>query len=242
MNECLSRAQLRKLLRSRKHCVKLDDTGRESVYVWPRPDEIITVANEPDWTLREPYRQRYFICRPDRNGIPLVFYDERFRTEEPFSTIIREAPSERPFIRGPLLWLLSRVSRESQVVLWPADDFILRGARGFGAIVSNEETAEAVPHLAAWIKTNAADTSDTGAIMLNPRESVGAWVIWEVMNAVADEFCDAFVGVKDCSEVYLLHHHDCVVVSIPDVEKRRELFRELADQAELFEDYSGYLT
>ena len=60
-------------------------------------------------------------------------------------------------------------------------------------------------------------------------------------------FLFASVGLRDCyladaegSEVYLAHHHDKVVVSIPDAVAWKALVQEITDAAWLFEDVSGY--
>jgi hypothetical protein len=42
------------------------------------------------------------------------------------------------------------------------------------------------------------------------------------------------------TEVYLAHHHDKVVVSVPDGREREELVQRLARESWLFTDVSGY--
>ena len=49
-----------------------------------------------------------------------------------------------------------------------------------------------------------------------------------------------YLADAEGAEVYLAHHHDKVVVSIPDVATRQPLLQELTDAAWLFEDASGY--
>jgi hypothetical protein len=67
-------------------------------------------------------------------------------------------------------------------------------------------------------------------------------------DVVAACFLFASVGTRDCyladadgMEAYLAHHHDKVVVSIPDGEVRDVVVREITEAARLFEDVSGYV-
>jgi hypothetical protein len=57
----------------------------------------------------------------------------------------------------------------------------------------------------------------------------------------------ASVGMHDCyladsagAEVYLAHHHDQVIVSIPDGEARDALLRDLVGAPWVFPDVSGF--
>ena len=75
---------------------------------------------------------------------------------------------------------------------------------------------------------------------LNLRRESDCRVLWEVMNRVSQSCLDFFVADLDCREVYRLHHHGKVVVSIPDGSSRQKLLDDLAVHADLIEDYSGY--
>jgi hypothetical protein len=102
-----------------------------------------------------------------------------------------------------------------------------------------ERVFRVCPHRTRWPK-------------LVSRQPPGYWQDLPVQDsrfadAVAACVLFASVGMHDCyladadaAEVYLAHHHDKVVVSIPDAAARGGLLRELEDAAWLFTDVSGY--
>ena len=65
-------------------------------------------------------------------------------------------------------------------------------------------------------------------------------------DAVPAALLFASVGLRDCYlarrrlEVHLAHHHDKVVVLMPDAVARQALVQDMTDAAWLFEDVSGY--
>ena len=59
-------------------------------------------------------------------------------------------------------------------------------------------------------------------------------------RAAAARGYDFFLADPAGHEVYQMHHHDKVVVSLPDGPARRELLAELAGRPDVFEDCSGY--
>jgi len=66
-------------------------------------------------------------------------------------------------------------------------------------------------------------------------------------DAVAACLLFASVGMQDCyladagaAEVYLAHHHDQIVVSIPDVSARENLLKEDPEAGWLFAEVSGF--
>jgi hypothetical protein len=50
---------------------------------------------------------------------------------------------------------------------------------------------------------------------------------------------DCYLADTGAAEVYLAHHHDQIVVSIPEVSARENLLKQLQDAAWLFADVSG---
>jgi hypothetical protein len=51
---------------------------------------------------------------------------------------------------------------------------------------------------------------------------------------------DCYLADADASEGYLTHHHEKVVVLVPDAEARERLLQELREASWLFNDVSGY--
>jgi hypothetical protein len=141
---------------------------------------------------------------------------------------------------GPVRWLLARIRRFERVLLWPKGG--LRGVDGCGFLLTTVggERIDQAPHLAQWIKSHAPEPAGVAAIDLGLSEVEDCQVIWEAANLAGVWSYDFFLSDSAGLEVYQLHHHDKVVVSIPDARARQRLLAELAGQPEVFENYSGY--
>jgi hypothetical protein len=79
-----------------------------------------------------------------------------------------------------------------------------------------------------------------GALVLDLRRDGDAAVFWEAAGLVGRGHENFYVSDEAAGEVYLLHHHDKVVVSVPDEHTRGLLLEELARRSDAFEDWSGY--
>jgi hypothetical protein len=66
MDEGLTRDAWRDRLTRQGHCVT-ESTGETATgfTLWPDADTIITVAIEPDATLMQQYRERFFLCEAE---------------------------------------------------------------------------------------------------------------------------------------------------------------------------------
>ena len=56
--------------------------------VWPPPEMIVTVALDPDRTLKPAYRERYFTCGKDEEDEPLLPGEMDFDLPEQFSSAL----------------------------------------------------------------------------------------------------------------------------------------------------------
>jgi hypothetical protein len=79
-------------------------------------------------------------------------------------------------------------------------------------------------------------------VVLDLRRESDCRVLWDVMSRVSQSFFGFFVADPECREVYRLHHHDRVEMSIPDESSRRTLLDELDRRSDLIEDCSGYVS
>jgi hypothetical protein len=205
--------------------------------VWPDATTIVTVAVEPDGTLYRPYRERFFLCEPEPERVFHVTGCPEPHRNRWLSLVDRQPPGYwRDFLAGPGAWTLSRLSRFQEVVAWAGrglawaslDDPI---HRGWGM----ELPAEAAPLFPA-----PCDPDPYRPLGLRADDGRFA-------DAIAACFLFASVAMHDCyladvagTEVYLAHHHEKVVVSIPDAEVRAELVQGLAAAPWLFADVSGF--
>jgi hypothetical protein len=200
--------------------------------VWPSPHTIVTVGLHLDPTLKPEYRQRYFACllESQDNPVPVLQYDTAFAIPEPFHSAAQQSPTAGRFMGGPFQWLLHRLLRFRQVILWPAT-----GSPRFGRLVLSEER----PRLTEWIRDATVVPFEVGAIVLKLTEARDCGVLWEVADGVSDSCNDWYVSDLECKEVYRLHHHEKIVACAPDRAAREEMLQELADRDDVIEDCSG---
>ena len=234
----LTLAGWRARLEARGHSVTDPDSETVTGFtLWPDTDTVITVAVEPDGTLYPQYRQRFFLCEPEPEQVFRVVGCPEPHRSRWLELVSQQPPSYwQEFLAGPGSWLLSRLSRFPEVVAWsnrglPWEGLDCPTHRHWGM----EVPAGAAPFFAPV----------TGPESSLPRLlPVGDERFADVVAACV---LFASVGMRDCylanadaTEVYLAHHHDNVVVSIPGACERNNLIQEIAEAAWLFSDVSGY--
>ena len=79
-----------------------------------------------------------------------------------------------------------------------------------------------------------------GALVLDLHVDADAAIFWETAALVGRSHENFYVSDEAATEVYLLHHHDKVVASVPDQDTRKFLLEELVALSDVFEDWSGY--
>jgi hypothetical protein len=228
MSSFLTREQLHGHLRDQGHKFWSAKPEAAPINVSPPPEEYVTVALEPDSTLKPEYRDCYFACVLSDDDVPVICDDPEFALPEPFATVAEQNPINNYFMMGPFRWLLRRIAPFSRILLWPRDGF------------HGDTTQRAGPHFASWIARHAADPSVVGAVVLNLSELSDCQVLWEVAEAVGVDCDDYFVSDLLGREVYCLHHHDKIVISIPDNGTRREVLDDLESLSGVLDDWSGF--
>lgn len=226
----------RQQLGSRGHVI-IESNESTGFQLWPSPDSIITVGIEPDGTLRAQYRQRYFVCAPEPEQLFRLF-----GCPEPHSSRWLEILSRQPegywydFLAGPGAWTLTRLAQFPGVIAWSE-----RGLE-WSALDSDghRKWGMDVPARAAPFFSGSRGPEACRPHYFSSDDE-------QFADVVAACCLFASVGTRDCyladeqgAEVYLAHHHDMVVVSIPDKATRKALVQEVTEAAWLFEDVSGY--
>lgn len=131
---------------------------------------------------------------------------------------------------------LTRLGRYPRVLLWPGSQ--LRDPEGGG--FAQPGLLDDVPCLRQWLDDRGPSAAVVGAMVLGLSEQLDCRVLWAAARLVGGGFQNFFVADEEGSEVYCLHHHDKVVVSIPDQHSRSLLLEELTQWSALFEDWSRY--
>jgi hypothetical protein len=213
----LTKRQLHDLLRAGGHSFWIRDPDESPIDVSPPVEDYLTVALEPDGTLKPEYRDLYFACVTDDAGDPRIATDPAFGP--PADT------GDTSFARGPARWLARRLGRFPRVWLWPKGGF--------------DRPAEPGPELRTF-HTNHVSSPDAAAIGLDLTNPADAAVFWKAVSLVGSDTYDIYVTDEAGREVYLMHHHDKIVVSIPDPDAFEDLLTELDGLTDAFEDWSGY--
>jgi hypothetical protein len=208
--------------------------------ICPPPEHIVTVALNTDWTLRPPWRQRYFVCVKDVNSRPILEQEPAFALPDSFAAAAAREPAAGHFMGGPLRWLLLRLRAFSHICLWPEGGY--RGPDGMGFLLTTVDgkRLDQAPHLLRWLGEAAPEPSSLGAAVLDSRVTRDCQVLWEAANLVTRGNYNFYLSDLAGSQVYTLHHHDKVEMSIPDSQRRQLLLQELTGWGKVLQDCSGY--
>lgn len=234
----IAATELRNWLLRTGHCGSRGPDGAAGSDLWPSPDSIVTVALNLDPTLRPPYRQRYFACllESEANPVPVIQFEADFAVPSPFETIAAGHPVAEGFMTGPFRWLLNRLSRCRHLLLWPSG----RDHKSGDSAFASAQLLDDCPELGRCLCSAGLSEAEVGAVVLDLAEQTDCRMLWKVASYVAQSFQDFYVASLEGTEVYLMHHHDKVVISVPDPAARQALLRELIDRSNVMEDCSGY--
>jgi len=227
-----------RLLRSGHQCAPGTNGAATGSNVWVSPDTIVTIALDEDPTFRRPFRERYFACllESEANPVPVLQFEPEFALPGHFETIAAERQPAEGFMTGPFRWLLRRLVRHRYLLLWPAREIQQSVDRGF----ASSELLGNCPELQQWLCAAATTGAEVGALVLDMAERIDCRILWTLASHVAQSLQDFHVGDLECREVYQMHHHDKVMVCIPDATVRQDLVQELIDRSDVIEDCSGY--
>jgi hypothetical protein len=227
-----------RLLRSGHHSARGANGAATGSNVWVSPDTIVTIALDEDPTLRRPFRERYFACllESEANPVPVLQFEPEFDLPGHFETIAAERQAAEGFMTGPFRWLLRRLVRHRYLLLWPTRKSPQSADKDF----ASSELLGNCPDLQQWLSAAVPTGGEVGALVLDMAERIDCRILWMVASDVAESLQDFYVGDLECREVYQMHHHDKVMVSIPDPTVRQALVQNLIDRADVIGDCSGY--
>jgi hypothetical protein len=236
----MSLQELHDLLVRRGHTV--EHHGHFATNVTLPPSAYITVGLDLDPMVRVTYRQNYFATYQDEVQLTPLLRDHcDFVLPERFASALFTDPGIDPeavtdgFLAGPFRWLLRRLTRFPRWLLWPDDS--LRDAYSFVHPIALVE----LPHLKSRLDAAGIGPPDLGAIVLERDDVSDCGVVWEAAAFVASDSENFFISDLEATEVYEIHHHDKVGVSVPDPAEREGLLEELRGWSDLFEDAAGYV-
>src|SRR5262249_25779527 len=160
--------------------------------------------------LKPAYRERFFACRTDEANSCDGHQEPSLTLPAAFAKVAGVGPAESDFLAGPVRWLVARLQPFPRVLLWPVGEY--RDALGF----VRPEVLAALPRLRTLLGSDGPVGGAIGAVVLDLTQPGDVAVFWEVADLVGRNHEDFYVGDEAATEVYLLHHHDKVVASVPD--------------------------
>jgi hypothetical protein len=239
MDRFLTRGQLHRLLKVAGHAFRSVEPADDPIDVSPPPETYLTVGLDADGALKPAYRDRYFACRFDDDD-SVILHARAYSLGGALAEAAAGDLGNNYFVLGPFRWLLARIHRFERALLWPKGGFRADDGLGFLLTTGGGDRIDHAPYLARWFRDHTPDPAQAAAIVLDLSDRADCQAIWEAANLVGVHGYDFFLSDPNGREVYQLHHHDKVVVSIPDGPARRELLTELAEQSDVFEDCSDY--
>ena len=202
------------------------------------PEKIVTVALEQDVLVYPKFRHRYFVCSPEPEHVfGALSCPEPLRLRW-LQLVSQQRPSYwRDFLAGPGSWLLSRLARFEDVVIWsdrildwqgiydatyrdPGMYFPEAGSSFFSPL--RGEPKPFSPCLTAVGQRDFADVVAACFLLVNYGGQ------------------DCYVADAEATEVYLVSNDEKVILSIPGVTLRDRIVQELEKSQPPFKNVSGY--
>jgi hypothetical protein len=202
--------------------------------VWPPPDIIISVSTSVDATLGHEYRNNYFICQKDGGDAPMIGSLPQYRLPHIWEAAIATFVTPSFFLLGPFRWACRQLTRYDRIVVWPRSKY-----RISGSWFVQEWDRKNVPRLLSLLSTAAGD-GNIGAVSLSTSSKAHCMILVEIANYVGTSDFDMWVSSDNMREVYLLHHHDVVVASVPEYAKRQTILQACAMLGSGLIDASNY--
>lgn len=221
--------------------VPLDHTDREPCTdVWPPSDIIISVALQTDSTLGHEFRQRFFICATDNNDVALVEHLPRYHLSGHYIDLFKHFNNPSRFVQGPFRWLLAHLVHFHQLLLWPKTKYRIQRDGWFFQTWEKDVVEHLLKLIDAELSTLPSKLDALGAIVLECSIVDHCFTLLEVANYVGVSHNDFWISDMDAKEVYLLHHHDKIVASLPDCSTRHSLLEACRSPSSGLIDVSGY--
>jgi hypothetical protein len=239
MDEFLPIEELRTLLLSRGHRLQEPDDIPGHLTIDPPEDVYLTVALQPDVVLFRLWRERYYLCKPDSRSILAtanVPEDFQRRWESMLKGVMPGQP--RAVIAGLATWTVTRLIRCDRVYVWPDKPF---GLYEFYRDIACEQVSGALGSTVGSGPLRRHLDADplVKAAVLDPKDPDFPFLIANYFLFSSQNFVEIYFTADDGSEVFQMHHHDKVVVSIPDATTRSALLAELSSNPALFTDASN---
>ena len=237
MEKYLSPKVLKARLRENGHQVCLVPGTGSHVGIAFAPKTIMTVALYTDPTLRKRFRNSFFLCNWKRPGSVLKELGCPKEFSRNWTSVLSALrPGEdKDFLASAATWTLGRLVCHKRVLMWANAETSLSRAE-FKTLQRKWSISGQLPKLFKPTRGRAA----SGAYLF-ARDSNRFLKIFALACLLSERsYRDFFLADEGCTEVHQLHHHEKVMVSVPDRTLRKEALKHLRCHPNLYQNVSGY--
>jgi hypothetical protein len=229
---------LRNILTAAGH--KLVETGATALRVSPSPDSGIVVATQPDVTLYQAYRRRFFLCGPgseailSRENCPTAL-----RLEWDEVLLRMDVGQSRDLLAGPGAWTLARLHNCDPILIWGVGPAYWEQSYCDSQYELIENALGRQIEFSPW-RTHLIDGTSQNVYQLSPHSAHFAYVLAAYFLLSSYNFFEFYLADIACTEVYEIHHHDKVTISSPMPGRQQQTLRILAENPDLYIVADGY--
>jgi len=200
--------------------------------VWPTPDRIISIGDELDCTLNRQYRNHFFSCIKDADGRAVISRVTKFAFRNRSGMVIDFKPLSA-FADGAVRWLSNWLTRYREILyVWPE-------TKHGGLLWADEHTPEPASECARrWIDERR--TMAAAIPQLDLDRDHDLLVLLGLADWVGCTTTNIYVADHALNCVFLMHHHDKLVVDCRGEQRRQALISDLRSCEGCFQDCSHY--
>ncbi len=232
-------AELEALLRANGHTIKENDEARGRLLIAPEPDAYMTLARRVDVVLYRIRRRVFFLCKPDS---PAIFAGSvvpeglrgRWRGLE-----AQAIAGYRDILASLAAWTLARLIPHDRAFVWaekPNGYYPDYRAQLYGEI---EEWLGTTVGSDSWRAHLDGDPS-ANVLALDTASEEFPFILAAYFLHASQHFAEIWFATGDGREAYQMHHHDKVVISVPEAAARDRIVADFQAKADVYEDASDY--
>ncbi len=228
------------LLVSRDHTLDVDNSDSGCLALSPPEEIYLTVALRPDAVLFRRWRQRYFLCKPDPASIlTRSSIAEPFRQRWQLMLGEIRPPVNFDGLKALATLTFTRLFGCDRIFMW------LKKPNRYYPDYRSEMYSQIEQYIGSTVGSGRwrrhLDTNPwSHALVLDPRDEEFPYLIAAYFLYSSNFFSEVYFSRDDVTEVYEMHHHDKLIVSIPDPFQRTEFLSFLTTNSAIFEDRSNY--
>jgi hypothetical protein len=236
--QTLSFTDLKIRLRRAGHRIIGTSPGRLRVAISPTAETIITLAVESDPVVRNEYRDRFFISRPEPEAVIASAGAADYVADKWIEILLNmREPWQCAILAGPIAWVIGRLSLYTRIIMWSLSDEC-------ASAIESDIDRLTFRHVSIMKRAGPVlrgSVSDDGsAFVLSGDLLLLCDVVAASCLLSCDSSVDHFFADDECREVYMIHRHGKVILSVPDANLRCDILLSLRRDPGIYDDISDY--